>query len=190
MNSYYLQLQQPDSTEKDMSITAGSLALTLHFYWDVEMQEQYDTLVTNVRKAYLSEPLYNKATGDIIRTYDYIDYFTSLPDTLVELEELYNASDSIIPYRLLQVEDWQAADALLLMRSLCKELQEQDEQISTYLKWHCTITSGDEIIEALVVPNSTYRAADSSFTITFVSDRDDIVRDMLGDCYIVVEVQE
>lgn len=188
MKYYNLRFPTVDN-ETELSVVAGSLAMQVRLYWDNGMQEQYDKLVANTRNMYKSEPLYNRITKEIVRVYDYLGYYSSLPDTQAEMEEYINDTSNLIPFAGLNIEVWLLAEAMLTTKALCDEIEKQAEAIEAYLRWHCTITCGSEVIETLVIPEGVVHAADSSFNIRFASNgKDNIGYDDISDVYMIVEV--
>lgn len=187
MYLYQGKLTSVPGEDFSLNITAGVFALSLHFRWDSANQEQYDIIHRALEDRRKSDPLLKD--GDIIREYDWIDWYTSLPtDIEAALEEGMEYPQSLKGL----VEDKSVmADELLLRKQEAEALRELIQPMIDQLVWNVDITDSDgNVVAGVVRPGGWLHNQDASWRLRFTSDLDSIGEDDLLKVTIEVEVAE
>lgn len=185
---YETSLTSLPSNDFHQAFLAGEQQLDVRFIWNEEMQEQYDLLVQSIMQKRDSDPLL-KGT-DIIRDYDYFEYYESLAPTTDELE-VQLEEGMPYPQSIKRLSTELKADRLLEAKLLAKEQQKVLEPYAWSQCWHLVITDMyGEQVTADLRPNGWINNQSDTWRIRFVSTLDRVKHDDLLLCTVEVAVDE
>lgn len=187
MTTYEAQLNDVPSDDFNVVLNMGGKLFYLRFQFDAAIKEQYDILTTGIRNLRDADPLLKEAT--IIRDYDYLDWYMSLP-SLHELEQLLE-NGMEYPQSLKNLGNYAKAAKLLNRKAQVEELQDVFDTFDECMYWKCTITDeANNEVQCSVVPGGYVNNQSSEWTLRFESDLDRIGEDDLMKIRILMEVAD
>lgn len=172
--------------DSDIEIQAGERTLRMSFQWPEPHQEQYDLVDRRVKELSASDPLIGN--DNIVRDYDWLAYYNSIPAIGAGLEE-WIEEQTILPQSI-------ANKPLSVKISVINERKAVAEQFTTYMKelddllhYHCTIIDdNDNTVVCSVRPGGWYNKQDLSWAIRFTADVPNIKKGQMNIVTAEIEV--
>ena len=175
------------TSSNSITLTAGDHSLECVFQWPDEVQTQLDTLQRIIDGYAKSDPII-KEDGSYDRNYDYIDYYTSIPDYgsgMVEWwEEQTEVPQSLyksdFPYTLLTQR-----------KELCMELNAYLNDLQDMLVYQCIIKDETGYKSVMSVRPGAYCCwRDTAWSLRFTSNLEQIGKDDLDKTTVEVLIYE
>lgn len=155
------------TANNNVLLTAGNHTLSCSFFWPEAVQTQYDVVTRQIGDLAKSDPIIN-ADGTYNRTYDYADYYTSIPAYGEEMEAWW-AEQVNIPQSLKGIEA--PYDILEERRELCIGIKAYLEDLKDQLVYQCVIIDETGYKTVMSVRTGAYcRWRDTSWSLRFVAD--------------------
>lgn len=172
--------------DSDIEIQAGERTLRMSFQWPEPHQEQYDLVDRRVKELSASDPLIGN--DNIVRDYDWLEYYNSIPAIGAGLEE-WIEEQTILPQSI-------ANKSLSIKINIINERKVAAEQFTTYMKelddllhYHCTIIDdNDNTVVCSVRPGGWYNNQDLSWAIRFTADVPNIKKGQMNIVTAEIEV--
>lgn len=164
-------------TDFKQTFVANVLSFDVHFRWDMNLQEQWDILDRNIKNLALADPLLKPETNEIIRDYDYLQWYI---DWNEEVEE--------IPQSLKNTDETVRINIIKQRRADCIELNKIYSEMRDRLVWYVDVTVNNEIYTGIARPYGWIMANDGSWSLMFKTEASSITQDNLGIVTLVVGV--
>ena len=185
--NYLLDIDSTDVNTITQVITAGSYKFSFVFTWDTVNQEQYDILARGLEDRAKADPLLT-TDGEIIRDYDWIDWYLSLP---VDIEQaLIDGLE--YPQSLKDTQLSVKANIMNERKQEAKELATVRRVYEEQLVWNVAIQelSSSDIFTGVVRPGGWINNQSEDWRVRFVTALEDVAKDQLNRVYIEFEVKE
>lgn len=172
------------TSDFEQPIVCGNVQLVLHMRWDTANDEQYNLIHSALVDRAKADPLLKD--GEIIRDYDWLDWYTSLPsdieaalDAGMEYPQSLKTAPNNIKANILLERKYEADDLQLLLIPL------QEQRV-----WNVEITDDTgEVFTGLVRPGGWINNQ-GSWSVRFLSDLADIGYDDLSKVEIEIDVAD
>jgi len=156
---------------------AGSLVLEIHYRWDMNAQEQWDILDRAILDRRDADPLLNLETGEIIRDYDYLTWYTEWNETVAE-----------IPQSLRNTAEATRLNILAERKEEAKVLKKIYDELTDRLAWYVDVTVNEEVYTGVIRPKGWIMSNDNSWAIQFDTELESVGFDQLDQVAVVAEV--
>ena len=157
MALYTATLQNMSGTHFVNQYTAGTLTLTITFFWPDQIQEQYTRLTRFFTKMANANPFINDETGNIVRSYDVLDV-------------LENGMEGYHPSGGKTFEEWQE-----WATNLIGDLKNQYEYMTEMLAWNLLVYDGSSYYSSILRIGGVLSADDDSWSMYFDTTKSDQV---------------
>lgn len=188
MKLYQARITGVQGDDFDKVLQAGTRIFQLHFRWDTACQEQYDLLYRGVQNMRDADPLYD-TKGSIVRDYDYLEYYASLPSA-ASLAEAIDNKEINIPQSLKSLPTELIVAQLLERIETAKDIGLALDVYKSHLLWHCDVTTSTDFMTAEVTPGGWLNNQSLEWTLRFLSDLAVVGRDDLEKVLVQVEVAD
>lgn len=138
---YTSQLLEVKGNDFSQAFRIGTRNISIHFRWDTAIQEQYDMYTRALTARAQSDPLLQDSA--IIRDYNWIDYYLSLPAYTAQIE-VYLEQQGSYPQSLKDLDIPHKASILYKRRLEAIELDELMEPYRDMLVWHIEVTDDED----------------------------------------------
>lgn len=170
-------------TEYSENFTLTCVALNksfrIHLLWDMNLQEQWNTLYQGIKAKQDSDPLINTETGDIIRDYDYLNWYADWTTDVVERpQSLKDLPDAV--YQNIMLERQQEN---VYLKKIFDEMTDR-------LAWYIDISVDDTVYTGILRPQGFIEAEDSSWRLSFNTALEEVSYENLDQVTIHVEIEE
>lgn len=162
MSSYIYNLSdviQSDNENEiiDFNLKAGNELYNIHIRWfPADVEEQLNYLMDSIRRLRNTEPLKDSITGQIVRDYDYLEYYLSIQD----IQE-WLATSTLLPIYLASIEDKVAKIQEKIDE--CTLLNIAINRYKECAKWYITCTNSlGEVEDIRLNVNSLARFSNST----------------------------
>lgn len=182
----YRTVIEDNGLDFTQSFSAGTELIDIAFRFSFVTAEIYSNVLKAVEMRRESIPLYDGQKEEVIRDYDYITYWMSIPTTLDEIRQWLETSPVVPFFTKTMTENttvYKMREEAQFVAELYKLLSFYEEQ----LYWLVTLTKGDETIVSSIRPGGTVYFKDK-VAVTFLSDRASIGMTDLGTVTLQVEV--
>lgn len=167
-------------------LSVGEHNLTFSFTWPAVIQDQVDIVEKRVTDMSTNDPLIGGEGMN--RSYDYIDYYTSIPDFGAGMEEWWT-EQTMIPSSLRNTSTSAVYSVLTSRKALCTQMKAYISELSEMLYWTAEVVDeNNEVTVAPVIPGGWYRNQDEQYAFRFTSEMDNIGQDDLARTSLEVEV--
>lgn len=175
--TYFTSPITVQGTDFKQTFVADTLSLDVHFRWDMNLQEQWDILDRNVKNLGASDPLINLATGEIIKDYDYLQWYLNWNEEVVEIPQSLKNTDEAVRINIIKQR-----------QTDCIELNKIYSKMRDRLAWYVDVTVNEEVYTGIIRPRGWIFANDDSWCLMFNTDAKKVSRDNLGIVTLVVGV--
>lgn len=188
MNTYNYRITT-DTEASDTAallISAGTRSFQFNFAWDTVNQEQYDILDRGLKDRALADPLLDGS--DIIRDYDWIDWYLALP---IDIENYLN-NGGAYPQSLRNTAVAVRANLMNEFREEAKVLKRIRTIYIDQLVWNVVITelTTSKVLTGVVRPGAWINNQSDIWRVRFVSALTEIGKEDLNKVFIEFEVDE
>lgn len=181
MTVYNAQL----GSDEEQTISAGNRLLTFQFRWDDANEEQYQIVAQALKARRDADPLLKKDSVDIIRDYDYLDYYTSLPKD-IDLEELEE-----YPQSIRKLSEAQQIMELESRRDEAVELQKLLLVYEQQLVWNVRIVDDTGVEKTGAVrPGGWIGNQDIDWRVRFATLLTQVGKNDLSKVYVEMEIND
>lgn len=175
--TYFTSPITVQGTDFTQTFVADTLSLDVHFRWDMNLQEQWDILDRNVKNLGASDPLINLATGEIIKDYDYLQWYLNWNEEVVEIPQSLKNTDEAVRINIIKQR-----------QTDCIELNKIYSEMRDRLAWYIDVTVNEEVYTGIIRPRGWIFANDDSWCLMFNTEAEKVSRDNLGIVTLVVGV--
>lgn len=176
------------ASSEPFQLIVGDYAFQIELIWPETVQEQWDDLQRQLLGSSRSDPIIREGVR-YDRTYNYIDYYDSVPAFGSGMEEWW-AEQTEYPQSLKDKEDSVVYTVLSQRKELVAQLKVFQEELKEQLLWHVKITAGSEVTAGVVRTGGWIRNQDNTWSMRFLADVEEIGRDQLPVVTIEVETYE
>lgn len=188
MNTYNYRITTDTATTDTATllVSAGSRSFQLNFIWDTVNQEQYDIVDRGLKDRALADPLLDGS--DIIRDYDWIDWYLALPLDI----ETYLRNGGAYPQSLRNTEITVRANLMNSYREEAKDLKRIRTIYEDQLVWNVVVTelTTTEMLTGVVRTGAWINNQSDVWRLRFVSALTEIGKEDLSKVFIEFEVDE
>lgn len=174
---YYTSPITVQGTDFTQTFVADTLVLDIHFRWDMNLQEQWDILDRSVKNLGLADPLINLETNEIIKDYDYLQWYLQWNEEVVE-----------VPQSLKNTEEAVRRNIIKQRQADCVELNKIYTEMRDRLAWYVDVTVSAEVYTGIIRPQGWIFANDNSWGLMFKTEAEKVTKDNLGIVTLVVGV--
>lgn len=175
--TYFTSPIAVQGTDFTQTFVADTLSLDVHFRWDMNLQEQWDILDRNVKNLGLSDPLINLDTGEIIKDYDYLQWYLNWNEEVVEIPQSLKNTDVAVRINTIKQR-----------KTDCIELNKIYSEMRDRLAWYVDVTVNEEVYTGIIRPQGWIFANDNSWCLMFNTEAESVNQDNLGIVTLVVGV--
>lgn len=178
-----------DSNESSQLVTmrAAGTSLSVSLQWDDTWNEEADNLNKLLYQRAASIPLM-ASDGTIIRDYDYLLYFETVPSTVSDVEAFIETADAL-PQKIKDLPTYQQVSALLEEKSFWVEVNDLAQLYAEQLGWQVTVQKGDETVVSTMRPGGwSYFDDNSAYRFVTSLDKANIGKDDLQ--YVTMEYDD
>ena len=151
---------------------AGKTNFTVTFRWAFITQEIVDDLTKAVAIRRNAIPLIDTATGEIIRDYDYVAYWSTVPTGFADILE-WLQMDPIIPFLPVSMSDAGKVYYIQNENSFATQLIALFDHYAEQLYWQVIAEKDSEKITMALRPGGQIKFSDG-VSLIFLSDREAI----------------
>lgn len=188
MNTYNYRITTDTATTNTATllVSAGIRSFQFNFVWDTVNQEQYDILDKGLKDRALADPLLDGS--DIIRDYDWIDWYLALPLDI----ESYLINGGAYPQSLRNTDTAVRANLMNESRDEAKVLSRIRNIYKDQLVWNVVITelTTSKVLTGVVRPGGWINNQSDIWRVRFVSALTEIGKEDLNKVFIEFEVDE
>lgn len=169
-------------------VSAGNYTLSCELTWPQPIQDCYNQLITNITNSAKADPIIGD--GNINRSYDWIEYYSSIPAFGAGMEEWYE-EQTALPSSMRSLTGTSIYSVLTERRTLALGLKEYKQDLLDMLHWQMQVTdTAGNIMVCPVVPGAWYNNQADDYALRFVAEMDTIGHDDLIRTVIQVETYE
>lgn len=167
------------------------LQLQIRGAWDKVLQYQYDIIEEGLKTRSSSQPLL-LPNGELLRTYDYIQYYLPFTDPEFNFEEWWNGDKPEgVPFDVSRMELTQAQYLMNQRAEFCKELSPIIQKYREGLRWDILIEDNKgERTSAVIQPGGWFRNQMLDYSFKFISEKASIGVDDLSYVTMIIEVKD
>ena len=189
MTYYETSIALGQQTSLSVPILAGSTQLQLDLNWPSTWEEYGRDVELTIDHYYRSTPLYNQETREIIRTYNFFEYFDQLSQ--IQDMEAYIRT-GIIPYSIFQAPEYAKLSQLSQIVRDVKQLYAEQQQINDYLVWNFTVTDpGNNVFSGPVRKGAWITDTQAKWELQFLLDKAvDVLPKTQGTLYLRIGVSD
>lgn len=176
------------ASDDNVEISAGDRTLQLAIAWPEDIQETYDNLLRSIESDMLSDPLVNST--EIIRDYDYLNYYSNIPAYGAGMEEWLEEQDTL-PQSIRGLQTTAQLNALTERRALCQGLSDYKSDLEDQLCYQITITDDmNRVVVTDVRPGGWFNEQDNYWAARYTSNITDIKQGQLNIVTMEIEVYD
>lgn len=167
------------------------LQLQIRGAWDNVLQYQYDIIKEGLRTRSSSQPLL-LPNGELLRTYDYIQYYLPFTDPEFDFEEWWNGDKSEgVPFDVSRMELTQAQYLINQRAGFCKELFPIVQKYKEGLRWNVLVEDNNGgRTSAVIQPGGWFRNQALNYSFKFISEKASIGVSDLPYVTMIIEVKD
>ena len=176
------------NSDENVEISAGDRTLQLSIAWPDNVQEIYDNIQRDIDSDMRSDPLVNST--EIIREYDYLGYYSSIPAYGSGMEEWLDEQDTL-PQSIRELQHSAQLNLLVERRALCLGLSAYLSDLKDQLCYQITITDDmNRVVVTDVRPGGWFNEQDNYWAIRYTADIPEIGQGQLNIVTMEIEVYD